>query len=110
QIREIVKYAQDRYVTIIPEIEMPGHATAALVAYPELSCTGGPFTIPEHWGIQKEIFCAGNELTFVFLEGVLTEVIDLFPSPIIHIGGDEAPKDRWEVCPKCQKRIQEENL
>lgn len=110
QIREIVKYAQDRYVTIIPEIEMPGHATAALVAYPELSCTGGPFTIPEHWGIQKEIFCAGNEQTFEFLEGVLTEVIDLFPSPIIHIGGDEAPKDRWEVCPKCQKRIQEENL
>src|SRR5690606_6344108 len=89
---------------------MPGHATAALAAYPEFSCTGGPFTIPDHWGIQKEIFCAGNDQTFEFLENILTEVIDLFPSPVIHIGGDEAPKARWEVCPKCQKRIKDENL
>ncbi|WP_245977434.1 beta-N-acetylhexosaminidase [Albibacterium indicum] len=110
QIREVVKYAQERYITIIPEIEMPGHATAALSAYPELSCTGGPFIIPDHWGIQKEIFCAGNEQTFEFLENVLAEVADLFPSPIIHIGGDEAPKDRWKACAKCQKRIKDENL
>lgn len=110
EVREIVKYAQERYVTVIPEIEMPGHATAALASYPELSCTGGPFTMPDHWGIQKEIFCAGNEQTFEFLENVLAEVVDLFPSPVIHIGGDEAPKDRWKVCAKCQKRIKDENL
>jgi len=110
QVREIVKYAQERYINVVPEIEMPGHATAALAAYPELSCTGGPFTMPVNWGIQKEIFCAGNEKTFEFLENVLSEVANLFPSPIIHIGGDEAPKDRWKVCEKCQKRIKDENL
>src|SRR5665647_544684 len=110
QIREVVAYAKDRFVNIIPEIEMPGHALAALVAYPELSCTGGPFKIPLYWNIQKDVYCAGNEQTFQFLEDVLTEVADLFPGPIIHIGGDECPKDRWKLCPKCQARIKAEGL
>lgn len=110
QIREVVAYASKRYVNIVPEIEMPGHSMAALAAYPELSCTGGPFKIPLRWGIQEDVFCAGNEQTFKFLEGVLTEVADLFPSPIIHIGGDESPKARWKVCPKCQARIKAEGL
>lgn len=110
QIREVVDYATARYVNVVPEVEMPGHTLAALVAYPELSCTGGPFSIPLHWGIQQDIFCAGNEKTFEFLEDVLTEVTTLFPSPVIHIGGDEAPKKRWKECAKCQQRIREENL
>lgn len=105
QVREVLSYAKDRFVNIVPEIEMPGHSLAALVAYPELSCSGGPFKIPDYWGIQKDVFCAGNEQTFKFLEDVLTEVADLFPSPIIHIGGDECPKDHWKTCPKCQERI-----
>uniref|UniRef100_UPI002930D72B beta-N-acetylhexosaminidase n=1 Tax=Pedobacter heparinus TaxID=984 RepID=UPI002930D72B len=99
-----------RFVTIIPEIEMPGHSLAALVAYPELSCSGGPFKIPANWGVQKDVFCAGNEQTFRFLEDVLTEVAALFPSPIIHIGGDECPKDRWKACAKCQARMAKEGL
>lgn len=110
QVRSIVKYASDRHVTIIPEIEMPGHSMAALSVYPELSCTGGPFAVPLAWGIKNDIFCAGNENTFRFLEDVLTEVIDLFPSEYIHIGGDEAPKARWEACEKCQARIKQEQL
>ncbi|MEJ8800743.1 glycoside hydrolase family 20 protein [Pontibacter sp. H249] len=110
EIKEVVKYAQDRYITVVPEIEMPGHALAALTAYPELSCTGGPFKIESKWGIFPDIFCAGNEQTFTFLENVLTEVIALFPSKVIHVGGDEAPKSRWKVCPKCQKRIADEGL
>lgn len=109
-IREVVAYAQSRYVTVVPEIELPGHVLSALVAYPELSCTGGPFEIPEQWAIQKDIYCAGKEEVFTFLEGVLGEVAELFPSEIIHIGGDEAPKDRWEACPHCQKRIKDEGL
>jgi hexosaminidase len=84
---------------------MPGHSLAALVSYPELSCTGGPFQMPVKWNIQKDVYCAGNEKTFEFLENVLTEITTLFPSPIIHIGGDECPKDRWKNCPKCQARI-----
>lgn len=110
QIREVVEYAKERYVNIVPEVEMPGHTLAVLVAYPELSCTGGPFEIPPNWAIQEDIFCAGNEKTFEFLENVLTEVAELFPSPVIHIGGDEAPKKRWKECPKCQQRIKQENL
>lgn len=109
-IREVIAYAQERYVNVVPEIELPGHSLSALVAYPQLSCTGGPFKIPVQWGIQKDIYCAGNEETFKFLEDVLTEVAALFPSPIIHIGGDEAPKDRWKACPKCQARIKVEGL
>lgn len=110
QIREVVAYASERYVNVVPEIEMPGHTLAALVAYPELSCTGGPFRMPLQWGIQEDIYCAGNEQTFIFLEDVLAEVAELFPSPIIHIGGDEAPKARWKACPKCQARIKSEGL
>jgi hexosaminidase len=110
QIKEVVKYAQDRYITVVPEIEMPGHALAALTAYPELSCTGGPFKVGQTWGVFDDIFCAGNEQTFAFLQDVLTEVMPLFPSKIVHIGGDEAPKTRWKVCPKCQARIKDEHL
>lgn len=110
QAKELVAYAAARYVNIVPEIEMPGHVLSALVAYPELSCTGGPFQMPGQWNIQKDIYCAGNEKTFEFLENVLTEVISIFPSPVIHIGGDEALKDRWKLCPKCQARIKENGL
>lgn len=111
EIREIVQYARDRHITIVPEIEMPGHTTAVLAAYPELSCTGGPFQVPSGglWPIT-DIFCAGKEETFSFLEDVLTEVMELFPSAYIHIGGDEANKKEWETCPLCQARIREEGL
>ncbi|GAB3823764.1 glycoside hydrolase family 20 protein [Pontibacter rugosus] len=110
QIKEVVRYAQERYITVVPEIEMPGHAVAALAAYPELSCTGGPFHVESKWGIFKDVFCSGNEQTFTFLEDVLTEVMALFPSEYIHIGGDESPKDRWKECPKCQRRMAQEGL
>jgi len=109
-IRDIVAYAASRYVTIIPEIEMPGHSVGALAAYPELSCTGGPFNVRNTMGISKDVYCAGNEKTFEFLEDVLTEVVELFPAPYVHIGGDECPKDRWQKCPKCQARIKTEGL
>lgn len=110
QIREIVSYAASRFVTVVPEIEMPGHAKAALASYPELSCTEGPFQVRTLWGIEENVFCAGNEKTFAFLEDVLAEILDLFPSDFIHIGGDECPKKRWERCPKCQIRIVREEL
>ncbi|MBN2778664.1 MAG: beta-N-acetylhexosaminidase [Bacteroidales bacterium] len=111
EIREIVKYAEDRFITVIPEIEMPGHALAALASYPELGCTGGPYEVAKTWGVFDDVFCAGNEKTFEFLENVIDEVCELFPnSPYIHIGGDECPKTRWETCPKCQLRIKEEGL
>ena len=110
EISEIVAYAEERYVTIVPEIEMPGHSQAALAAYPEISCTGGPFKVSTIWGIRNEVFCAGNETTFEFLENVLEEVLELFPGEYIHVGGDECPKDRWENCTKCQARIREEGL
>jgi hexosaminidase len=109
-IREIVTYAQSRYVTVVPEIEMPGHATAALASHPELSCTGGPFDVATRWGIFEDVFCAGNDATFAFFQDVLGEVLELFPSKFIHIGGDECPKTRWRACPKCQKRIRDERL
>lgn len=109
-IREIVAYASERHVRIIPEIELPGHSQAALAAYPEYSCTGGPFEVETEWGVFREIYCAGNDETFQFLEDVLTEVMELFPGEYIHIGGDEAPKYRWENCSKCQKRIKDEGL
>ena len=110
QIREIVEYARKRYITIIPEIEMPGHSVAALAAYPEYSCTGGPFKVETAWGVHKDVYCAGKEETFEFLEDVLDEVMDLFPGQYIHIGGDECPKDRWKECPDCQARIKSEGL
>jgi len=111
EIREVVEYAKKRFVTIIPEIEMPAHSVEVLAAYPQLSCTGGPFTVPPgtYWP-NSDILCAGNDSTFTFLEDVLTEVISLFPSKYIHIGGDEAEKVRWKECPKCQARIKAEGL
>lgn len=109
EIREVVAYAAARYVTIVPEIEMPGHAKAALAAYPELACTPGPFEVRTTWGVDEDIFCP-SEQTFTFLEDVLTEVIDLFPGKYIHIGGDEAPKARWKASPLAQEIIQREGL
>lgn len=109
-IREIVAYAKDRYVAVVPEIEMPGHCRAALAAYPELSCTGGPFEVKTEWGVEPEVYCAGNNKVIEFQKNVLREVLELFPGKFIHIGGDECPKVRWENCPKCQKRIKEEGL
>ena len=110
EVREVVAYAKSKFITVIPEIEMPGHAMAALAAYPELSCTGGPFQVNTKWGVMDDVFCAGKEGTFAFLQDVLTEVIDLFPGTYIHIGGDECPKARWEKCPLCQKRMKDEGL
>ena len=110
QIKEVVAYAKSRYVDVIPEIELPGHSVAALAAYPELSCTGGPFEVRKKWGVASDVYCAGKEVTFEFLEDVLDEVVSLFPFEYFHIGGDECPKVRWEVCPDCQKRIRDENL
>lgn len=110
EVKEVVAYAADRFVTIVPEIEMPGHAQAALAAYPEYSCTGGPFEVWTQWGISDEVYCAGKEETFRFIEDILSEVVDLFPGKYFHIGGDECPKVRWEECPDCQKRIKEEGL
>jgi len=109
-IKEIVAYANDRFITIVPEIEMPGHSLAALAAYPNLSCTGGPFEVMTKWGVSHDIYCAGNDSVFLFLQDVLDEVLALFPSKYIHIGGDEAPKTRWKKCPKCQARIKAEGL
>lgn len=110
EVKEIVKYAADRYITVIPEIELPGHASAALAAYPELGCTGGPYEVAKEWGIFEDVFCGGNEKTFRFLEDVLDEVLSLFPSEYIHVGGDECPKTAWKKCPECQKRIRQEGL
>ena len=110
QMREIVKYAADRFITVIPEIDMPGHMEAALAAYPNLGCTGGPYEVEPNWGVFDEILCAGKEETFTFLEGVLDELMEIFPSEYIHIGGDEAPRTRWKTCPLCQKRIKDEGL
>ncbi|MEK9137784.1 MAG: family 20 glycosylhydrolase, partial [Bacteroidota bacterium] len=111
EIREIVKYADERNITVVPEIEMPAHTTALLAAYPQYSCTGGPFDVPPGgvWPIT-DIFCAGNDSTFYFLQDVLTEVMDLFPGKYIHIGGDEADKKEWKACAKCQARIKQEEL
>jgi len=105
EIRDIVKYAADRHITIVPEVEMPGHSEAALAAYPNLGCTGGPYEVATKWGVHKEVYCAGNDSVYTFLENVLTEVMDLFPGKYIHIGGDECPKERWKTCPKCQARM-----
>ncbi|MEN8006021.1 MAG: family 20 glycosylhydrolase [Candidatus Krumholzibacteriota bacterium] len=109
-VRDIVAYAAERFITVVPEIEMPGHSQAALAAYPELSCTGGPFEVQTQWGVHKDILCAGREETFTFLEDVLVRVMEMFPGRYIHIGGDEAPRDRWKKCARCQARIRDENL
>ena len=110
QIREIIAYAAAKGITIIPEIDLPGHMLAALAAYPHLGCTGGPYDVWGRWGVADEVLCAGNEETMVFLENVLAEVAELFPSEYIHIGGDECPKVYWEKCPKCQAKIKELGL
>jgi hexosaminidase len=110
EVKEIVDYAKSKFITIIPEIEMPGHAMGALAAYPEFSCTGGPFEVNTKWGVMDVVFCAGKDEVFTFLQDVLTEVTDLFPGTYIHIGGDECPKKRWEKCPLCQKRMKDEGL
>jgi hexosaminidase len=109
-IREIVAYAKERHITVVPEIELPGHSLAALASYPQLSCTGGPFEVENDWGVFKDIYCAGNDSVFMFLENVLDEVLELFPSKYIHIGGDEAPKYRWDNCNKCKARMRNEGL
>lgn len=110
EIREVVQYAADRAITVIPEVDLPGHMLAALTAYPDLGCTGGPYDVWGRWGVADEVLCVGQEKTFEFLEGVLTEVMELFPSEYIHIGGDECPKVRWEKCPRCQAQIKKLGL
>lgn len=110
QIREIIAYAAAKGIDIIPEIDLPGHMLAALAAYPEYGCTGGPYEVWGRWGVAEEVLCAGNEKTMIFLENILDEVAGLFPSEYIHIGGDECPKVRWEKCPRCQARIRELGL
>jgi len=109
EIKEVVEYARQRFVTVIPEIEMPGHAMAALAAYPQLSCSGGPIEVATKWGIFPDVYCTKEE-TFAMLEDVLSEVMELFPSEYIHIGGDECPKVRWKTCPQCQALMKREKL
>ncbi|TWT45964.1 Beta-hexosaminidase [Phycisphaerae bacterium RAS1] len=109
-VREIVAYAKSRFVIVIPEIEMPGHCLAALASYPELSCNGTPLAVGREWGVIEDVYCAGNERVFEFLQDVLSEVLELFPSELIHIGGDECPKKRWQQCLKCQFRMRAEGL
>jgi len=109
-VREVVAYAADRHITIVPEIEMPGHSCAALAAHPELSCHGGPYSPDLSGGIYAGVYCAGQDATFEFLQNILAEVIELFPSQFIHIGGDEVPKDNWKKCPRCQQQIRAEGL
>lgn len=110
EIKDIVKYAEDRFITVIPEVDLPGHMLAALTIYPHLGCTGGPYKVAETWGVFEDVLCAGNEDIYPFLEDVFDEVIALFPSEYIHVGGDECPKDEWAKCPKCQAKIKELNL
>ncbi|EJX08416.1 beta-hexosaminidase [gut metagenome] len=110
EAKEIVKYAAERYITVIPEIDIPGHMQAALAAYPELGCTGGPYEVWKMWGVSEDVLCIGNDLSLKFLEDVFAELIEIFPSEYIHIGGDECPKVRWAKCPKCQARIKQLGL
>ena len=104
-MKEIVKYAAELYITVIPEIDMPGHMLGALAAYPELGCTGGPYKVAQQWGVFDDILCAGNPKTYEFVNNVLDEIIEIFPSKYIHLGGDEAPRTRWQSCPRCQAEI-----
>ncbi len=105
QIKDIIAYAADQHITIIPEIDLPGHMQAALHAYPELGCTGGPYEVWREWGVSENVLCAGNDDVLKFIEDVYAEIVELFPSEYIHVGGDECPKTRWQECPKCQARI-----
>lgn len=109
-VKEIVSYAESRFITIVPEIEMPGHSLASLSAYPENSCTGGPFKPANSFGVFEDIYCAGRDSTYIFIQNVLDEITQLFPGKFIHIGGDEAPKNRWKECPICQAKIKAEGL
>ena len=102
EARDIVAYARARHITVVPEIDMPGHMLAALASYPELGCTGGPYQVGHYWGVYKDVLCVANERVYQFVEDVLTEVMDIFPSEVIHIGGDETPTDKWQQCSKCQ--------
>lgn len=107
EVREIVRYAAERCITVVPEIDLPGHITSALAAYPELGCTGGPYEVATTYGVHKEVLCIGNAQSLRFAEDVLSEIIDLFPSSYIHVGGDECPRNRWEKCPRCQALIRQ---
>ena len=110
EVREVVEYARVRGIMVVPEIEMPGHSVAAIASYPWLGCTGDPRRVPTQWGVFADVYCPGKPTTFTFLEGVLDEVIALFPSPYVHIGGDEVPKDRWRACESCQALMRREGL
>ena len=105
EAREIVAYAAERYINVVPEIDMPGHMLGALASYPELGCTGGPYQVWRQWGVSDDVLCMGNDKTFEFITDVLNEIMDIFPSKYIHIGGDECPKTNWKKCEKCQARI-----
>jgi len=105
EMKELVKYAADRNITIIPEIDLPGHMVAVLATYPKLGCTGGPYKVRETWGVAEDVLCAGNDETYDFIKNILEEVTEIFPSEYIHIGGDECPKNSWKKCPKCQAKI-----
>ena len=108
--REVVRYAAERYINVVPEIDMPGHMQSALHVFPNLGCTGGPYPVAPHWGVMREVLCGGNPETLNFLKTVFGELCDVFPSKFIHIGGDECPKERWKKCAKCQARIKELGL
>ena len=110
ECRDIVRYAAERYINVVPEIDMPGHMQSALHVFPNLGCTGGPYSVATHWGVMREVLCGGNPETLNFLKTVFGELCDVFPSPYIHIGGDECPKERWKKCPKCQAKIKELGL
>ncbi len=110
QVKEVIKYAKDRGIVVIPEIDLPGHMLAALASYPELGCTGGPYEVWKRWGVSEDVLCIGKPQTMQFLKDVLAEVIELFPSEYIHIGGDECPKVRWKTCERCQNLIKELGL
>ena len=110
ECRDVVRYAAERYINVVPEIDMPGHMQSALHVFPNLGCTGGPYVVAPHWGVMREVLCGGNPETLTFLKTVFGELCDVFPSPYIHIGGDECPKERWQKCPKCQAKIKELGL
>ena len=110
ECREVVAYAARRFINVIPEIDLPGHMLGALNVYPELGCTGGPYDVWPHWGVSRDVLCAGNPKTLEFLKRVYDELCDVFPSKYIHIGGDESPRDRWKACPKCQAKMKELGL
>ncbi len=110
ELREVVAYAAGRFIQVLPEIDLPGHVTAALAAYPELSCRGGPFDVSQRWGVHQDVLCLGKDSALRFAEDVIGELLDIFPSACFHVGGDEVPKTRWKACPLCQARIDAEGL